>query len=340
MDLTADSLRNGVGMCSRIAALVLVSSFVALSGCGAPARETRTEGEAIETRAPAGTDEPRRLRESGLTAELPAAWDGSIEEQASGVPFLRAATFPLPPPVSDPLRELTTDRALDLIGKEDAYIVLVDVTVPIPEDRGWVEVGSTISIDRTHLIDVGHLRPPAPASHSLARRFLIVNERVLILFVWFGAASPSDATLAEANRVLATVSAGPWRPEECPPSWPGPWTACPEANWVGRVTETAGYRIVGDTGSALVAQGRGRSFTIWATQPEEPIRRIAERENWSPLGTVDGVQVYGDESQWHWWVAQGSIFWMSTDPHRGGRLPDLGEMASLVRASRDLPPPE
>jgi hypothetical protein len=126
--------------------------------------------------------------------------------------------------------------------------------------------------------------------------------------------------------------------DECPPDWPGPWTACPEADWVEEVAERAGYRISGETGSALIAKGNGRSFYIWATEgtPEE-IEKAAK--NLQPLGVVEGVQVYGDESVWRWWVAEGFTIWLQAGPTKDSRLPSLTEMESLVRASKTVPRP-
>jgi hypothetical protein len=132
----------------------------------------------------------------------------------------------------------------------------------------------------------------------------------------------------------------PQRSDDCPPDWPGPWTACPEAEWVQQVAERAGYRITGDTGSALISQGHGWSFYIWgfAMAPEE-IARAARRESWRRLGTVAGVEVYGDESLWRWWVTEGFVIWLHAGPRQDSRLVPFSEMESLVRASEAVPPP-
>jgi hypothetical protein len=128
--------------------------------------------------------------------------------------------------------------------------------------------------------------------------------------------------------------------DECPPDWPGPWTACPEADWVQKVAQRAGYRVAGETGSALIAKRNGRSFYIWATEgtPEE-LDKAAKRESRQPLGVVEGVEVYGDESLWRWWVAEGFVIWLQAGPTADSRLPSLTEMESLVRASKTVPRP-
>ena len=127
--------------------------------------------------------------------------------------------------------------------------------------------------------------------------------------------------------------------QRCPRDWPGPWTACPEAGWVERVTEEAGYRVTGETGSALIAQGAGRSFYIWATERPGSSARLAERESWPVLGRRAGVRVYGDEDLWRWWVARGFVLWLQAGPYETSEAPDLDELGLLIRASRELPPP-
>jgi hypothetical protein len=127
---------------------------------------------------------------------------------------------------------------------------------------------------------------------------------------------------------------------ECPPDWPGPWTACPEARWVEELAERAAYRITGETGSALIAVGNGRSFYIWATEakPAET-GTMAKREKWRRLGTVEGVEVYGDEGLWRWWPGEGFVVWLQAGPHSNSQIPSLDEMDSLVSASKTVPPP-
>ena len=119
--------------------------------------------------------------------------------------------------------------------------------------------------------------------------------------------------------------------DECGPDWDGPWTACPEADWVQRVAERAGYRITGETESALIAQGY--------EAPEEEVRKVAAREEWKPLAVVEGVVVYGDERLWRWWVVDEFILWLHAGPYEKSKLPSLDEMGALVEASTMSPRP-
>jgi hypothetical protein len=128
--------------------------------------------------------------------------------------------------------------------------------------------------------------------------------------------------------------------DECGPDWDGPWTACPEADWVRRVAERAGYRITGETGSALIAQGKGQGFYILGYEaPEEEVRKVAAREGWRPLAVVEGVVVYGDERLWRWWVVDEYILWLHAGPYEDSKLPPLDEMGALVEASTTSPRP-
>jgi hypothetical protein len=113
----------------------------------------------------------------------------------------------------------------------------------------------------------------------------------------------------------------------------GPWTACPEADWIRHVVRRAGYRLTGETGSALIAEGHGASFYIWATPAGRPVEEIGRDEGWQELGRVAGARVWGSR-EWRWWAAQEHIVWLSA----GGHVPALNELRSLIRASKSLTP--
>jgi hypothetical protein len=128
--------------------------------------------------------------------------------------------------------------------------------------------------------------------------------------------------------------------EECEgDGWPGPWTACPQADWVRQVAERAGYRVTGETGSALVAQGKGRSFYIWAAPAAGQDLDDGPTARKGPLGEVEGVTVYGDERLWRWWTANGFVLWLKAGPYSTSQIPRLKEMNSLVQESTAVPPP-
>jgi hypothetical protein len=110
----------------------------------------------------------------------------------------------------------------------------------------------------------------------------------------------------------------------CPrPDWPGPWTACSEARWVGRVVEAAGYSV-GDgrgTGAALIATGRGRRFFVWAGETGAADRPPAD----------DGVRTS--------WSTQGYTFWVESGPSTDDVKPTVDELGPVVAASMRIRPP-
>jgi hypothetical protein len=112
----------------------------------------------------------------------------------------------------------------------------------------------------------------------------------------------------------------------------GPWTRWPEAKWVRQIVEAGGYRVVGETGSALVAAGKGHEFYIWATEFAGPIGRP-----WRRMATVRGVPVYGDRDLWRVWQAQRFTFWVQAGPRRASVPPAAGRLAPVIEASRRLP---
>jgi hypothetical protein len=130
-------------------------------------------------------------------------------------------------------------------------------------------------------------------------------------------------------------------PRGCPrESWPGPWTACAEAGWVRRVVAAGGYQVLSETGSALVADGQGRSFYIWTTPAVRNAAAIAaDAGNWGRLATIDANAIYGDNDLWRFWQAQGFTFWVKEGPTGASIVPSPAQLASLVQASRKIPPP-
>jgi hypothetical protein len=148
-----------------------------------------------------------------------------------------------------------------------------------------------------------------------------------------GAEADSDigAATAETRRTVTATSRG------CPQEpWRGPWTACAEADWVRRVASDAGYKVVGETGSALLAEGRGDEFSIWTTPEPESLEDTVTTENWKAIGSVNGTEIYGDERHWRWWIAQGAVFWVKAGPHISSTVPEVGELLALVDASRTV----
>ena len=108
----------------------------------------------------------------------------------------------------------------------------------------------------------------------------------------------------------------------------GAWSTWPEADWVRRIVVAGGYNVFTETGSALVASGKGHEFYIWATES----RGTSRMPNWRHLATVRGVAIYGDRNLWRSWRAQGFTFWV-----HGPGAPAAGRLAPIVDASLRIP---
>ena len=113
----------------------------------------------------------------------------------------------------------------------------------------------------------------------------------------------------------------------------GPWVHSCRGEWVRTFVRAAGFRIMGETGSAWMARGRIRSFYIWATPSPDPRRRpgdfrvVARIRN--TVVRTDGLRLE--------WVVKGARVWVE----KGEESPRLGRnlLARLVRASISVVPP-
>jgi hypothetical protein len=122
--------------------------------------------------------------------------------------------------------------------------------------------------------------------------------------------------------------------------YPGPWTACPEADWVRGIVEAAGYRVAGDTGSAVIARGQGHSFYIWATRNDgSAIEGFEEACRVGNITVWAGKGPNGAMNDWRYWEAQGFVFWLSAGPRSTATSPDVCGLGSLVHQSQVQTPP-
>jgi hypothetical protein len=111
----------------------------------------------------------------------------------------------------------------------------------------------------------------------------------------------------------------------------GPWTTWPEAIWVREIVEAGGYNVFAETGSALVASGKGLEFYVWTTEGAGPLAK-----EWRKLTTVKGTPLYGDRDVWRVWRAQGFNFWVKAGP-RPTFAPAAGRLAPVIDASLRIP---
>jgi hypothetical protein len=283
-------------------------------------------------------EEGRSISGAGLELTVPTAWDGRLYLADDVSPVVQAASFPLAPTDA----YFPDDPPPDAFGEDGVYVALMNIgdvsyggVPPTRRPLRWETPTLPLTVARSHFD-----HQDEALGLSVATRYVIVYGRAFILRVALASDDPSNDLLAAANDVLSTLSVTEWRPDECPPNWPGPWTACPEADWVRLIAETAGYRITDETGSALVTEGHGDGFYIHATpMSEKHFVVTARREEWPRRGRVEGVEIFGEDI-WRWWRAQGFVFWLHAGPTADATLPTLGELPALVRASLDLPPPD
>lgn len=169
--------------------------------------------------------------------------------------------------------------------------------------------------------------------------------RFLQVHVAFGPEAP-DSLRQQVLAALDSLEVTAPVPDECP-AGVGPWShpACPEQAWVRAIVDAAGHRIVGDTGSALVADLSTTRVYIWATRPDEgafgtePLEGEIASGEYALLGDVAGVPVYGNDQTFGGvavWTVQGLNVWVSAGPTIEDERPGLDGLAPLVQASLEV----
>jgi hypothetical protein len=143
----------------------------------------------------------------------------------------------------------------------------------------------------------------------------------------------SDSLGPEFLRALESLEVTAPVPEGCP-SETGPWADpdCPLSAWTRAVIEEAGYRVTGDTGSALEAVASGGEFHVWAFPPEFTIDELKAEENYRQLAIIDDTVLYSDGIR-AFWMVQGLAVWVSGWQVEDS-TPPLAALGDLVRSSQ------
>jgi hypothetical protein len=146
----------------------------------------------------------------------------------------------------------------------------------------------------------------------------------------------SDSLGPEFMRALESLEVTAPVPEACP-SETGPWADpdCPLLAWTRAVVEEAGYEVTGDTGSALLAEGRGTEFFIWAIREPLP----PPSEGYEPIANIYGnpeagayATIYSDNTRFVWAMAGLAVY-----VEFNIRGPGLGHVLSeLFQASEQV----
>lgn len=122
------------------------------------------------------------------------------------------------------------------------------------------------------------------------------------------------------------------------PTYPGPWTACPQGEAVRRVIEQAGFEVFFDQGAAWhVTDHSTATFSVGVTKtPATRLRALPIVE------TLEGVPIRGYRGERLVWHAAGPAWWLDPQgaPPEDGRpvawhlrLPSGEVLGRLVRAS-------
>lgn len=266
----------------------------------------------------------------GLAIELPAGWNGRVVDPPGPAGrLLQAQSFPRP--------------GEDWIGPETAAAIGETGVVIEVADGGpvgpvgvqqWQQTTLPIQISRVDLGPFEGIATPAEAV-----RWLVIDGRGYLVTVGFGVVGPTDALLAQANRVLATLRIAP--PRDTPAvsqvdgvvCAPGEWPSTASGVWVRAVLGAAGLPPVDCTGSAFVVELAGRDLYVWATGAAGPVDAAAEL-NAELLGSLAGVRMLGSSLR-AVWQAQGLNVWVEAGP-TSDRLPAFSALRPLMAASLGL----
>ena len=162
----------------RVVVLAL-GSLLLLSSCGPAERRASETGTVVHR--------------YGISINAPEGWDATITRGA-----VRAANFPLPPPVGQPLGEV--ELLLQLFETDP------EADSPLPDLSLYPKVDAVPTL-ATH-----DFRPPEPGTQqvaALARRTFSVAGRLFVLFAESGTKVPPAAALVQLDELLATMSIDP-----------------------------------------------------------------------------------------------------------------------------------
>lgn len=174
---------------------------------------------------------------------------------------------------------------------------------------------------------------------SLVPSYLVLwteAGRFFQVHVAFGPEAP-PVVRQDALGALDSIDVTAPIPDACPADT-GPWSdpACPLPAWTEAVVEEAGYEVTGDTGSALVAEGLGGEFHVWAFPLDFDVEEVVASENYRKAWEIGGVQVYSDGVRM-FWVAKGLVVWVAgweIGEPPPGEPPPGPIVADLVQASK------
>jgi hypothetical protein len=191
-------------------ALLVSGLLLVVTACGAS--EDRATSEAAGSRAaepltveagnaPASEASPQ-LEHDGVSIEVPEGWAGRVVALDFPSAVLQAANFEfapvgveLPPGEEDPIKAMTADHALVMIGPCGIESVDEGSRGPAPEP---------LSLADLTFLPSGH--PRVPRNHALAHASFEFSSRCLHVVADFGGAPPAPKLKDAVNGVLGSLA--------------------------------------------------------------------------------------------------------------------------------------
>jgi hypothetical protein len=170
--------------------MLIIAAALALAGCGGDAGDI---GDSAE----------RTISGFGVSIDLPPGWEGRIVKPEPEVATHVVATHVLAGNFSLPSAEnFLGPETAKAMGPQSLYVWAAGFDSAHEQlSRRWIETSLPIPIGRA---DFGPFE--GVASPVEAVRWVIVEEKAILVMVGFGAVQPSDDLIAEANAVLATLA--------------------------------------------------------------------------------------------------------------------------------------
>ena len=144
----------------------------------------------------------------GLQVDIPTGWEGRIykhkddpKEPHTRFPIVHAASFPLPGRRGD-----YGSGAVKLMSGADIFLAIIEFG---PKYVG-VRTFAPVRTPAPEPVSPGDLSPRAlqyyMAGHRGMQRFFVFEGKAFCLYLVAGSAAVADATFAEANQVISSLT--------------------------------------------------------------------------------------------------------------------------------------
>jgi len=138
----------------------------------------------------------------GITLNLPQAWEGRIYQRPEGYPIAHAGSFALPSDDAD-----FGSGAVIAMGPTDAFAALLEYDPVLAATGIFAPPGLPLPL-RARDTNPKTLQRLV-RGRTAVQRFFTQSGRAFCLYVVFSSNTWLHRTIAEANRILATVTIEP-----------------------------------------------------------------------------------------------------------------------------------